>query len=243
VDEDSDDVQISTVARNVICNNRQLHALMDLMTKVHELLMTNAILNGHGSPGGGGAPGSGMVSSLHPGITKAVNKVAVSFVFFYVNAYFVLEDIVLRVISDQNLDSSKSGLLTSVRAHVTSLVPSTASNMRAKFLRRLYLNLQPTTGEQTLMILDAYILSPEAGHVAGKRMSKTALVTFAGIADFNGELALLKAIRVCLDHYQVAGNKMFISPSLLACVLVSIVMKKNLVSDPFSPFTNEMTLG
>ena len=72
-----------------------------------------------------------MGSSIHPGITKAVNKVAVSFVFFYANSYFVLEDIVMRVISDQNLDSSKSGLLTSVRAHVTSLVPSTASNMRA----------------------------------------------------------------------------------------------------------------
>jgi hypothetical protein len=64
------------------------------------------------------------------------------------------------------------GALVALRGHVTTLVPTTATNFRAKYLKKVSNDLLPALAKNILTALDDFLLTPEAAHVAGTNMTE-----------------------------------------------------------------------
>ncbi len=72
----------------------------------------------------------------------------------------------------QNLDTTRQGALATLRVHVLSLAPSTSTNMRSQFLKKVYATLLPINGSLCLTALDDFLLTAAAAHVAGMHVTK-----------------------------------------------------------------------
>ena len=225
-DEDDEDAQhecsLEVVNHNVLALHKKFKILVDLFT-------TNAVLQGHGVVGGG-APGVASTSSLTSGLTSAVMRDVANKVFFGVSGYYGVEELVVCVTTEQNLDVAKIGNKVAVRGFIADGPTSTSTNMRSRLMRK-YIANSGDNPQTFIPDLDTYLAADESGHVLDQLIGKGTMLDFINRADFNGMDSMLTAIRKTSRDLDTPFGD-YISPALLATVLLSFLIKKKLVSDP-----------
>ena len=195
-----------------------------------DIVNTNPVLQGHGGVGGGGAPGVASTSSLTNGLTQAVMRDIALKVFFKENGYYGLEDLLVCVAEEQNLDVTRMNNKVTLRGFIDKCGCSTSTNLRSRFMRKYIVN-SGGTPDSFIPDLDTFLADVESGHVLGQLIGKETLVDFINQADFNGMDSILTAIRKTSHDLDSPFAKGYISPALLATVLLSFLMKKKMLSD------------
>ena len=103
-------------------------------------------------------------SSLTNGLTPAVMRDITLKVFYQLNGYYGVEDLLLCVAEDQNLDLTRMGNKVALRGFIDQCGCSTSTNLRSRYMRK-YIANSKCTPDTFIPELDAYLADDDSGHV------------------------------------------------------------------------------